>query len=100
MPNGYGWEWRRNEAHDIDELVDTAGVVHPPRRAGAVLAWIQPRPPHCDRGHFMASVEYVPGLDAQDGFPRYFMELGTAKREIELFLAWRLYRDDRQRERG
>jgi len=68
-----------------------------------VHAWISKRPHYCDRGHYQLNCDiikhfdkdtdneyFLPDLDPQDGFPRYFMEFETAKKECELFLIWRL----------
>ncbi len=57
-----------------------------------MLAWIQSRPIYCDRGHWEANINVPCGLDGQDGFPRYYMLLETAKQEIEDFLPWRLHK--------
>lgn len=57
---------------------------------GRVLAWISERPLYCDRGHYLMLVEAPCGIDNQDGFPRYYMRLKTAKQETEDFLRWRL----------
>ena len=57
---------------------------------GEVFAWIQKRPLYCNRGHWQANIALPMDLDDQDGFPRYYMKLKTAKREIKLFLLWRI----------
>jgi len=53
------------------------------------FGWLTKRPSYCDRGHWQLNIS-LKGLDAQDGFPRYFMQFETAKKEAELFLNWRL----------
>jgi len=57
---------------------------------GVLFAHITKRPGYCDRGHWQANVDLPLGLDHQDGFPRYYMQLETAKEETELFLDWRI----------
>ena len=54
------------------------------------VAWIHKRPLYCNRGHWQANIDLHIELNNQDRFPRYFMELETAKKEIELFLQWRV----------
>ena len=52
---------------------------------------IEPRLVYCDRGNWIAKIT-KPGplfIDGADGWPRYYFELKTAKREIALFLAKR-----------
>lgn len=34
----------------------------------------------------------LPGIDAADMFPRYYMSAEVGKSEIEAFLRWRLWR--------
>ena len=57
-----------------------------------LLAWVQPRPAYCDRGHFQAQIEFVAGnpLDAADGMPCYYMRLDVAKEEVMAKLLWRV----------
>ena len=58
---------------------------------GARVAFVCKRPSYCDRGHYHAGIEIlIEGMDVQDGFPRYYMRLETAKDEIERFLNWRI----------
>lgn len=59
--------------------------------ADQVVAWIEPRPSYCDRGHWYVKCD-LPGIDAADSFPRYFMSLVAAKLETEAFLRWRLWK--------
>jgi hypothetical protein len=54
-----------------------------------LVAWLQPRPSYCDRGHWQVNCN-LPNIDGADGFPRYYMERETAVRETELFVRWRL----------
>ena len=56
-----------------------------------MVAWIEPRPSYCDRGHWKMCCE-LPDFDAADGFPRYYMSLAVAKAETEAFLKWRLWK--------
>jgi hypothetical protein len=69
------------------------------------LVTIEPRPGHCDRGNFIAKVFVNPGdtlklwVDDQDGWPRYYFDLGRAKAEVEAWMRKRgdwieLQRDD------
>jgi len=57
-----------------------------------LLAWINDRPPYCDRGHYQAGIEFSPGnpFDAADGMPCYYMNLQVAKQEIKDKLMWRV----------
>jgi len=55
-----------------------------------MVAWITKRPAYCDRGHWQVNIALPLDLDEQDGFPRYYMTLETAKKETELFLDWRI----------
>lgn len=59
-------------------------------RAAGVYVWIAPRPPYCDRGHYLAQVDGLDDIDGGDAFPRYFMDLDRAKLEMAEWLAWRL----------
>lgn len=58
-----------------------------------IHVWIAPRQHYCDRGHWAVHID-APSLyiDAQDSFPRYFMQLETAIIETEAWLRWRLHR--------
>jgi len=54
---------------------------------------IVPRPAYCDRGNFVALLDVKAGgnalrlgLDGQDGWPRYYMDLERAKAEIQDWL--------------
>jgi hypothetical protein len=57
-----------------------------------MVAWLQPRPSYCDRGHWQVNVD-VPNLDDADGFPRYYMKKDVAISETEAFLRWRLFKE-------
>lgn len=74
-------EWRRNEEFKLDECYI----------ADILVAWIEPRPAYCDRGRFKMLCD-LPDIDAQDGFPRYYMTKATAMLETQLFLMWRLWK--------
>lgn len=52
--------------------------------------WIEPRAGHCDRGRFHANYHGPFYIDAQDGFPRYFMSLSRAQLEMRDWLLWRM----------
>ena len=56
---------------------------------GKVLAWITKRNYYCDRGHYKGMVD-IPGIDAADSWPNYYMKFDRAKDEIIDFLKWRL----------
>lgn len=56
------------------------------------LCWIQNRPVYCDRGHYHAMIDRIPGMDWQDGFPRYYFGWDHAEKELLAFLAWRLFK--------
>ena len=58
---------------------------------GDVCATIEPRASYCNRGHWFAKVFGISSLDNADGFPRYYMSLDAAKKEIVEWLLWRLY---------
>lgn len=58
---------------------------------GRAVATIVQRNRYCDRGHWQLYVDGIPGLDFQDGFPRYYMRLKTAQDEAHAFLLWRLF---------
>lgn len=59
---------------------------------GKVEAFIAPRPPYCDRGHWQFGIMTgVPSLDGHDSFPRYYMDLRVALREASDWIMWRLY---------
>ena len=77
-------EWRTNpEFPKLEEyFVD-----------GKMVAWLQPRPSYCDRGHWQVNVD-VPNLDSQDFFPRHYMNYQIAKKETEAFIHWRLLKQD------
>jgi len=63
-------------------------------RIDDVLLTIEPRPKYCDRGHWYAKVEGIPGIDEADKFPRYYMDLSAAMDEMKSWLCWRLYKVD------
>jgi hypothetical protein len=55
--------------------------------------WMSPRPPHCDRGNWLAHVEplgpYDPvglSIDYADLWPRYYFDLDRARLECEAWL--------------
>lgn len=62
---------------------------------------LEKRPHYCDRGNFIAKIHPNPkatiadqgwillGIDAQDGWPRYYFDEGRAKAEIEAWLVKR-----------
>lgn len=58
------------------------------KNKGYFHIWIEPRPLYCDRGNFVANVMVVDlfPLDDYEGFPRYYFELETAKKEMEFWV--------------
>lgn len=54
---------------------------------------IEPRPAYCDRGNYVAKVhargQLALDMDHQDGWPRYYFDLGIAQRECEAWLVKR-----------
>jgi hypothetical protein len=58
---------------------------------GVVVGSLEPRPHYCDRGHWKFLSD-LPDIDGADGFPRYYMNIVTAKLEIISWLNWRLWR--------
>ena len=76
-------EWRLCSGYDglLELYIDSV-----------MLAWINPRPHYCDRGHYQAQIEFSPGnpIDAADGMPCYYMRLDTAKQELIDKLLWRV----------
>lgn len=57
-------------------------------KVGFFTICIAPRPHYCDRGQFLVHIfaHGVLDLDGQESFPRYYFELETAKREMELWV--------------
>jgi hypothetical protein len=58
---------------------------------GYPVGWMTKRPGYCDRGRYAVDCT-LPGIDAADGFPRYYMSREVAVSETEAFLKWRLWR--------
>lgn len=73
--------WVRGKSETLEVLIKDYQV-----------AWIEPRPAHCDRGHWMVNIN-LPGIDHADNFPRYYMTLATAVFETEAFIKWRLWKE-------
>jgi hypothetical protein len=77
-------EWNKSTAPYYN---DYQGLVFP---QGEIT--LEPRPPYCDRGNFIAKIFPQPGselardLDDQDGWPRYYFDEARAKAEIEAWL--------------
>ncbi len=61
------------------------------------MVTLEPRPHYCDRGHWCAKAVGLPmySINAQDGFPRYFMDLERAKLELSDWLTWKLICEQR-----
>lgn len=66
-------------------------------KIGSAIVQVVPRPPYCDRGHWLGNVYGVPYIDIQDAFPRYYMDLERAKLEMSEWLRWRL---EQEKKRG
>ena len=64
---------------------------------GEVKLLIEKRPVYCDRGHLMGKVFGLPSVDDADCFPRYYMSLEIAKKEMRDWLVWRLYKETDRR---
>jgi hypothetical protein len=68
---------------------------------GEMVAFLQPRPAYCDRGHYQVNLNlslprFGPleqNIDYADGFPRYYMKKDVAISETEAFLKWRLFKE-------
>jgi hypothetical protein len=56
-----------------------------------VVAYLEKRAAYCDRGHWWVKC-FLPGIDVQDGFPRYYMNESIAKLETIAWLNWRLWK--------
>jgi len=69
-------------------------------RIGHAYVTLAPRNHYCDRGHWDGKAFGIEDLDWQDGFPRYYMDEGRAKRELADWLAWRLKVDSDMQVRG
>lgn len=54
---------------------------------------LEPRPPYCDRGHWIGKVFGVADIDGADAFPRYYMDEQRAKDELADWLRWRLKKE-------
>ncbi len=50
------------------------------------LAWIQPRPAHCDRGRWYANIDARVWQSENDPWPRYYFMLPFAFEEVRLYL--------------
>ena len=57
------------------------------------LIALEPRPPYCDRGNWIAKIyptgELARDLDHHDGWPRYYFDQARARLEIEAWLVKR-----------
>lgn len=56
---------------------------------------LEPRPPYCDRGRFLAKLfpdkgsKLAMDIDGSDGWPRYYFDEAAAKSECEAWLKFR-----------
>lgn len=83
------FEWRKHPEHDLLECYP-AGTIGKHWRT-MPLAWIEPRPHYCDRGHWKVCCN-LPDIDPADSFPRYYMRFDVAKEETERWLLWRMFK--------
>lgn len=72
-------KWRKHK---------TFGTVWYMVKRGPVEVSLEPRPPYCDRGNWIAKVFPIgeTDLDHQDGWPRYYMNFIRAQQEVEDWL--------------
>lgn len=74
------------------EAVPTAGSFYLRVRGKDCEITMEPRPPHCDRGRWLAKLhpddgsELARSLDAADGWPRYYFDRVRGQLEIESWL--------------
>jgi hypothetical protein len=54
---------------------------------------IESRNSYCDRGHWLAKVEGIISIDDSDFFPRFYMDIEVAQKEMKEWLIWRLYKE-------
>lgn len=47
---------------------------------------VNPRPHYCNRGNFMAVIDGPISMEVLQGWPRYYMDLGVAIRELESWM--------------
>lgn len=98
IETGPAWEAMSEAGIDMDELVTGRRVVKPYDWYRLVIegqtVWIEPRPRYCNRGRYHANYEGSFFIDGGDSFPRYYMDLETAKREMK---AWLLHRIECER---
>lgn len=83
-----GVEWRWVEADKTwyaDFPVEVNGV------KGVWKIWLTQRPGYCDRGRWSVGVDgiYSSPPDEQEGFPRYYFDLETAKYEMREWVKMR-----------
>lgn len=55
--------------------------------------WLEPRPYYCDRGRYVATLQYwgrlILEIDGADAWPRYYFDLERAKAEVEAWIRFR-----------
>jgi hypothetical protein len=87
------WQVMTEPGINMDELVQGRRVEQAYQWHQLVIdgqkAWIEPRPAYCNRGRYIAQYDGSFFIDGGDSFPRYYMDLETAKREMK---AWLLHR--------
>jgi len=83
---GIVWEWVEKDRTWYAKFpVEVNGV------KGEWLVWLTQRPHYCDRGRWGVGVDGVgcSPPDEQEGFPRYFFDLETAKEEMRAWVKMR-----------
>lgn len=89
-PEWHGWD-AVFEPADINFVIVRGESIEDIYIRDKRVGWIESRPHYCDRGRWKFGCE-LPGLDAHDAFPRYYMDVTRAKIEIISWLNWRLWR--------
>lgn len=80
--------WQELLQAPIGEWIDAGSYLN--IRGKDCMIGLEPRPPYCDRGHWIAKLEVLDDcqlhIDWADGWPRYYFDLERAKAEIEAWL--------------
>jgi hypothetical protein len=56
------------------------------RQADRLIAFMNARPPHCDRGRWVAMIDVHVWKSENDPWPRYYFDLERGKAEVEAYL--------------
>jgi hypothetical protein len=91
-------DWRREQDDGgyiwLEAAVPVKGALARAAGRTKVPITIERRPPHCDRGRYVAKCVYNPAdglvLDWAEGWPRYYFDLDRAKAEIAAWVERRL----------